>query len=119
MARVKPHLPPDTLPCQNHAGDYAAIVHYLKAVQAMGPAKAKASGRATMATMKGMPTDDDCFGRGSIRADGRTIHPAYLFGVKTPAESRYPGDLYKVLATTPADQAFRPMKAGHCPLVPG
>lgn len=117
MARVKPHLPAGTLPCQNHAGDYAAIVHYLKAVKAMGPAKAKASGRAVMTAMKAMSTDDDCFGPGSIRADGRTIHPAYLFGVKSPGDSKYPGDLYKVLATTPADRAFRPMSAGHCAMV--
>ncbi len=117
MARIKPNLPADTFPCQNHAGDYAVVVHYLKAVKQMGPAQAKASGRATMVAMKAMPTDDDCFGQGSIRADGRTIHPAYLFGVKTPAESKYPGDLYKVLATTPADKAFRPIADGHCPMV--
>jgi branched-chain amino acid transport system substrate-binding protein len=117
MARVKPYLPDGTLPCQNHAGDYAAIVHYLKVAKAMGPAQAKQSGRATMAAMKAMPTDDDCFGPGLIRADGRTIHPSYLFGVKSPEESKYPGDIYKVLATTPADQAFRPMAAGHCAMV--
>lgn len=117
MARVKPHLPEGTLPCQNHAGDYAAVVHYLKVAKAMGPAKAKASGRATMAAMKATPTDDDCFGSGSIREDGRTVHPAYLFGVKSPEESKYPGDLYKVLATTPADKAFRPMAEGHCAMI--
>ncbi len=117
MARVKPHLPEGTFPCQNHAGDYAAVLHYLKVVKAMGPAKAKESGRATMQAMKAMPTDDDCFGPGSIRADGRTIHPAYLFGVKSPAESRYPGDVYKLLATTPTDKAFRPMADGSCAMV--
>jgi branched-chain amino acid transport system substrate-binding protein len=117
MARVKPHLPGGTLPCQNHAGVYAAIVHYLKVAKAMGPAKAKLSGRATMAAMKAMPTEDDCFGVGSIRADGRTIHASYLFGVKSPEESKYPGDLYKVLATTPADKAFRPISEGHCAML--
>jgi branched-chain amino acid transport system substrate-binding protein len=80
----------------------------------MGPAKAKASGRATMATMKSIPTDDDCFGTGSLRADGRVIHPSYMFGVKSPEESKYPGELYKILATTPADKAFRPISEGHC-----
>lgn len=117
MARVKPYLPVGTLPCQNHAGDYAAVMHYLKVAKSMGPVKAKESGRATMIAMKAVPTDDDCFGVGSIRADGRVIHPAYLFGVKSPAESKYPGDLYKVLATTPADKAFRPMADGHCAMV--
>ena len=114
MARVKPHLPAGTWPCQNHAGDYAAAMHYLKVAKAMGVAKAKESGRATMIAMKAMPTDDDCFGEGSIRADGRVIHPSYLFGVKSPEESKYPGDVYKVLATTPADQAFRPIADGQC-----
>lgn len=113
-ARMKPHLPDGTLICQNHAGSYGTVVHYLKAVKAMGPAKAKASGRATMAVMKSMPTDDDAFGKGEIRKDGRVIHPCYLFGVKTPEESKYPGDYYKILATTPADKAFRPIADGNC-----
>ncbi len=117
MARVKRYLPEGTLPCQNHAGNYAAVTHYLNVAKAMGPAKAKVSGRTTMTAMKAVPTDDDCFGVGSIRADGRVIHPAYLFGVKSPAESKYPGDLYKVLATTPADKAFRPIADGHCAMV--
>ncbi|MDR3529833.1 MAG: ABC transporter substrate-binding protein [Rhodopila sp.] len=116
-ARVRPYLSAGTLPCQNQAGSYAAVLHYLKAAKAMGPAKAKASGRATMAAMKATPTDDDCFGAGSIRADGRVIHPSYLFGVKSPAESKYPGDLYKVLATTPTDKAFRPISEGRCAMV--
>ena len=119
MSRVSPLLPAGTLPCQNHAGSYAAVTHYLKTVKAMGAAKAQQSGRATMAAMKATPTDDDCFGAGSIRADGRVLHPAYLFGVKTPQESKYPGDLYKVLATTPADRAFRPLADGGCALAHG
>jgi branched-chain amino acid transport system substrate-binding protein len=117
MSRVKPLLPAGTLPCQNQAGSYAAVIHYLKVVKAMGAAKAKQSGRATMVAMKGMATDDDCFGQGSIRMDGRVIHPSYLFGVKSPEESKYPGDLYKVLATTPADKAFRPLTEGGCAMV--
>jgi branched-chain amino acid transport system substrate-binding protein len=66
-----------------------------------------------------MPTDDPLFGKGSVRVDGRVIHPAYLFEVKKPSESKYPGDFYKVRATIPADEAFRPLKDGGCPLVSG
>lgn len=68
--------------------------------------------------MKAMPTEDDAFGAGLIRADGRKIHPVYLFEVKTPGESKAPWDYYKLIATTPAEQAFRPISEGGCPLVP-
>jgi branched-chain amino acid transport system substrate-binding protein len=115
--RVKPELPSGVFPNMDQAGSYAALVHYLKVVKEMGPARAKESGRATVAAMKRMPTDDDCFGPGLIREDGRKIHPAYLFRVKKPEESRYAGDVYTHLATTPADEAFRPMAEGGCPLV--
>ena len=67
--------------------------------------------------MKTIPTEDECYGRGSIRADGRKIHPSYLFEVKKPSESKGPWDYYKLLATTPADEAFRPLAAGGCSLV--
>ncbi len=99
------------------AGCYAATLHYLKAVAALGVAEAKKSGSATVARMKSMPTDDDCFGPGSIRADGRALHPVYLYEVKTPEESKYPWDYYKLLATTPADEGFRPLAEGGCRLV--
>ncbi len=69
--------------------------------------------------MKAMPADDDCFGPGGIRADGRKLHPAYLFRVKAPTESRGPWDYYDLLATIPAEQAFRPLAEGSCPLVGG
>ena len=115
--RVKPELPSGVFPNMDQAGSYAALVHYLKVVKALGPARAKESGRATVAAMKRMPTDDDCFGPGLIREDGRKIHPAYLFRVKKPEESRYAGDVYTHLATTPADEAFRPMAEGGCPLI--
>ena len=91
-------------------------LHYLKAVAAL---KSAADGKAVVAKMKEMPTDDPLFGKGMVRADGRKIHPAYLFEVKTPAESKYPGDDYKLRATIPADQAFRPMKDDNCPMVSG
>jgi branched-chain amino acid transport system substrate-binding protein len=116
--RVKPSLPEGVFPNMDQAGSYAATRHYLKAVQAMGVPGAKTSGRATVATMKRMSTDDDCFGTGLIREDGRKIHPSYLFQVKKPAESRYSGDVYRLLVTTPADQAFRPINQGGCLLVP-
>ena len=67
-----------------HAGDYSSALHYLKVVAEMGAAKAKADGAATVARMKAMPTDDDCFGPGRIREDGRKIHPCFLFQVKKP-----------------------------------
>jgi branched-chain amino acid transport system substrate-binding protein len=105
------------VPTMFQAGDYAASLHYLKAAADMGVAAAKADGRAAVARMKAMPTDDDCFGTGSIREDGRKIHPSYLFEVKSPAESRQEWDLYKLVATTPAEQAFRPLNEGGCPLV--
>jgi len=117
MARIKPRLPAGVFPNEVHAGAYAAVAHYLKTVKAMGPDKAKQSGRETVAAMKGIPTDDDCFGHGSIRADGRTIHPCYLFKVKTPAASRYPGDDFITLATIPAEEAFRPINEGGCPMI--
>ena len=99
------------------AGDYSAALHYLKTAQEMGVEQAKTDGAATVARMKAMPTDDDCFGKGSIREDGRKLHPAYLFQVKTPAESKKPWDYYNVRATIPAEEAFRPLKDGGCPLV--
>jgi branched-chain amino acid transport system substrate-binding protein len=104
-------------PTMVQAGCYGAALHYLKTVADMGVAAAKADGRAVVARMKAMPTDDDAFGRGTIRADGRKIHPAYLFEVKSPAESRGEWDVYKLAATTPGEEAFRPLNEGGCPLV--
>jgi branched-chain amino acid transport system substrate-binding protein len=104
-------------PNMSQAGNYSCTLHYLKAVQSMGAAAAKADGAATVARMKAMPTDDDCFGLGQIREDGRKIHPVYLFEVKKPSESRHEWDLYKLIATTPADEAWRPLSEHACPLV--
>jgi branched-chain amino acid transport system substrate-binding protein len=101
-------------PTMGQAGVYAGTLHYLKAVYAL---KSAADGAKVVAKMKELPTDDVLFGKGTVRADGRKIHPAYLFEVKAPSESKYPGDFYKLLATIPADEAFRPLKDGHCPLV--
>jgi branched-chain amino acid transport system substrate-binding protein len=114
--KVKPHMA-SNMPAMSHAGCYASVLHYLKAAADMGAAAAKADGAAAVARMKAMPTDDDCFGAGRIREDGRKIHPSYLFEVKTPAESKAPWDYYKLLQTTPAEEAFRPLSEGGCPLV--
>lgn len=116
MNRVKPKTP-NNWPNQNHAGMYSSTLHYLKAVHAIGVEKAKASGAVAVAAMKAMPTQDDCFGKGSIRIDGRKIHPAYLFQVKTPQESKGQWDYYKLISTTPAEMAFQPLADTGCPLV--
>ena len=100
-------------PTMVQAGVYAAILHYLKAVEALK----SDDGTKVVAKMKEMPTDDPLFGKGTIRADGRKIHPAYLMEVKKPSESKGAYDYYKVRATIPADQAFRPLADGGCPLV--
>ncbi len=115
--RVQQKLPAGVFPNYVHAANYSGILHYLKAVEALGIARAKASGREVVAQMKRMPTDDDAFGQGSIREDGRKIHPSYLLEVKKPGESRYPGDVYRLAATVPAEQAFRPLSEGGCPMV--
>ncbi len=116
-ARVRPHIGANNALCMNHAGGYAAVAHYLKAVADMGVAAAKANGAEAVARMKAMPCDDDCFGPGSIRPDGRKLHPAYLFEVKKPEESRGTFDYYKLLQTTPGEDAFRPLAEGGCALV--
>ena len=101
-------------PTMVHAGVYSAVTHYLKAVEAL---KSDADGKAVVAKMKELPTDDKLFGKGTVRADGRKIHPMYLVEVKKPTESKAPWDYFKVRATIPADEAFRPLSEGGCPLV--
>jgi branched-chain amino acid transport system substrate-binding protein len=101
-------------PSMAQAGCYSATLHYLKAVSALGADVAKKDGLAVVNKMKAMPTDDDCFGKGRIREDGRKIHPAYLFKVKAPSESKGEWDLYKLIGTTPAEEAFRPMAEDGC-----
>ncbi|MGE4167850.1 MAG: ABC transporter substrate-binding protein [Xanthobacteraceae bacterium] len=102
-------------PTMIHAGVYASVTHYLKAVHALK----SDDGKAVVAKMKETPTDDPLFGKGTIRADGRKIHDMYLFEVKKPEESKGPWDYYKLRATIPAAEAFRPMNEGNCPLVKG
>ncbi|MFY9758097.1 MAG: ABC transporter substrate-binding protein [Pseudolabrys sp.] len=101
-------------PTMIHAGVYAGILHYLKARLEMG---GDPEGKAVVAKMKAMPTDDPLFGKGTIDAAGRKRHDAYLFEVKSPAESKHPGDFYNLKATIPAKDAFRDPKDSGCPLV--
>jgi len=105
--------PRNNYPTMIHAGVYSSVLHYLKAVEAIKTD----DGTKVVEQMKKMTTDDPLFGKGTIRADGRKIHPAYLVEVKKPAESTGPWDLHKIRATIPAEQAFRPMAEGGCPLV--
>ncbi len=104
------------MPSMVQAGVYGAVLHYLKAVEAL---RSDADGRATVAKMKEMPTDDPLFGKGTIRSDGRKIHDMYLLEVKKPEELKGPWDYMKVRATIAAAEAFRPLKDGGCPLVSG
>ncbi len=116
MTRIKPKI--SLWPNSIQAGQYSSALHYFKAVAELGAGAAKADGAATIARMKAMPTDDDCFGSGGkIREDGRKIHPCYLFEVKKPDESRQEWDLLKTVAVTPAEDAFRPLSEHACPLL--
>jgi len=103
-------------PTMVHAGVYSAVTHYLKALEAT---KNDTDGAKVVAQMKATPTDDNLFGKGTIRQDGRKIHDMYLFEVKKPSESKAPWDYYKQRAVIPAAQAFRPLGEGNCPLVKG
>jgi branched-chain amino acid transport system substrate-binding protein len=114
--RLKPRLK-DVKPNMASIANYSAALHYLKAVADMGVPAAKASGVDAVNRMKAMPCDDDAFGPGRIREDGRKLCPSYLFEVKKPSESKAPWDYYKLLQTTPAEEAFRPLNEGGCSLV--
>ena len=107
--RLLANFKENNYPNQAHASSYSSTLHYLKSVRAMGGAAAKQSGRAAVAKMKALPTDDDAFGPGAVRVDGRGAFPAYLFEVKTPAESKSEWDLYKLLRTTPASEVLHPL----------
>jgi len=109
--RMKNHA----MPTMVHAGVYAGLLHYFKALEALGGNPH--DGAKVVAEMKKLPTDDPLFGKGSIRIDGRGIHPAYLFEVKKPSESKGEYDLYKLIGTTPGDEAFRPLSESKCSLV--
>jgi branched-chain amino acid transport system substrate-binding protein len=112
--RFQERHPKRLMPNDMQAGVYSGVLHYLKAVDKVGSA---ADGKAVVVAMKAMPTDDSLFGKGSIREDGRKLHPIYLFQVKSPAESKNDWDFYKLVSTIPADQAFRPLREGGCSLI--
>ena len=112
--RYQERHPKKMMPNHMQAGVYAGVMHYLKAVEKVG---SPTDGAAVVAAMKATPTDDLLFGKGTIREDGRKIHPMYLLQVKTPAESKSEWDVFKISATIPADKAFRPLAEGGCPLL--
>ena len=114
-ARFQPRMKNKNMPGMVPAGDYAGVTHYLKALAALDGNPH--DGAKVIAKMKEMPTDDPLFGKGEIRIDGRAIHPAYLFEVKSPTESKGEWDLYKLVSTIPAAEAFRPLAESACPLV--
>ncbi|KMO34715.1 ABC transporter permease [Methylobacterium variabile] len=115
-ARYAARHPRRAMPNDMQAGIYSAVEHYLKAVSTV---KESGDGRAVVAAMKAMPTDDPIFGQGRIREDGRKLHPMYLLVTKTPAESKGGWDYFKPVRTVPAEEAWRPLAEGGCPLVKG
>jgi branched-chain amino acid transport system substrate-binding protein len=114
--RVKPKTP-NNWPNMAHAGCYAGSLHFMKAINHIGVKAAKASGKAIADAMKALPTEDDCFGKGSVREDGRGMFNAYLFQVKKPSESKMKWDYYKLVQTSTPDKAWRPLNAGGCPFI--
>jgi len=115
--RVRDRMPGKHPPNMIQAGCYGSALHYLKAVAALGAGRAKADGAAAVAQMKAMPTMDDAFGPGSIRADGRALFPAFLFQARAPAAIKNGWDLLDLVATTPAAEAWRPIGEGGCSLI--
>ena len=115
--RVRDRMPGKHPPNMIQAGCYGSALHYLKAVAALGPAKAKADGAAAVAQMKAMRTMDDAFGPGSIRGDGRALFPAFLFKTRAPGDIKNGWDLLDLVAATPATEAWRPIDEGGCSLM--
>jgi branched-chain amino acid transport system substrate-binding protein len=110
-ARMKNNSPPSMV----HAGVYAGLLHYFKALEALGGNPH--DGVKAVDKMKSIPTDDALFGQGEVQPNGRAIHPAYLFEVKKPSESKAPWDFYKLVGTVPGDQAFTPLSESKCALL--
>jgi branched-chain amino acid transport system substrate-binding protein len=113
--RFQKASPKGSMPSMTVAGLYAEILHYLKAMEALG--SNPHDGAKVVAKMKEIPTDDPLFGKGPLRADGRRLIPAYLFEVKKPEESKGPWDYYKLVATISPEDAAKPLEASDCPLV--
>ena len=110
-ARMKTGAPPTMV----QAGVYAGLMHYFKGLEALGGNPH--DGVKVVEKMKSIPTDDPLFGKGEVQPNGRAIHPAYLFEVKKPSESKVPWDFYKLVGTVPADQAFTPLAESKCALL--
>ena len=110
-ARMKNGAPPTMV----QAGVYAGLMHYFKALEALGGNPH--DGVKVVEKMKSIPTDDPLFGKGEVQPNGRAIHPAYLFEVKKPSESKAPWDFYKLVGTVAADQAFTPLSESKCALL--
>ena len=112
--RFQAEHPNKAMPNDMHAGMYAATFHLMKA---MAQTKSADDGIKLVDAMKAIPTDDPLFGKGSIRVDGRALHPVYLMSVKSPAESSGPWDCFKTVATVKPEDAWRPLDKGGCPFV--
>ena len=110
-ARMKNGAPPSMV----QAGVYSGLLHYLKALDALGANPH--DGVKVVEKMKSLPTDDPLFGKGEIQPNGRTIHSAYLFEVKKPSETKGPWDFYKRIGSVPGDQAFTPLSESKCALL--
>ncbi|HYA74022.1 MAG TPA: ABC transporter substrate-binding protein [Roseiarcus sp.] len=106
--------PSKMMPNDMHAGMYAATEHLLKA---MAQTKSADDGVKLVDAMKAIPTDDALFGKGSIRIDGRKLHPVYLMTTKALAESKGDWDYFKLVSTIKAEDAWRPLEKGGCPFV--
>ncbi|MCX7322496.1 MAG: ABC transporter substrate-binding protein [Hyphomicrobiales bacterium] len=113
--RFQERMKNKSMPTTVHAGVYSSLLHYFKTLDAMGGNSH--DGLKIVDKMKATPTDDIIFGKGTIQPNGRKLHPAYLFEVKKPGESKGPWDYYKLVATIPADQAFTPLDKSSCPLL--
>jgi branched-chain amino acid transport system substrate-binding protein len=111
--RFEQRFPKHQKPNDMQAGVYSSILAYLKAVDKVGKAD---DGKAIVAAMKASPAEDPVYGKVTIRADGRAMHPVYLLQAKAPQESKEPWDYFKIVSTIPAERAFRPLEQGHCPL---
>jgi branched-chain amino acid transport system substrate-binding protein len=113
--RFQERMKNKAMPTTVQAGVYSSLIHYFKTLDAMGGNSH--DGLKIVDKMKATPTDDIIFGKGTIQPNGRKLHPAYLFEVKKPEESKGPWDYYKLVATIPADQAFTPLDKSACPLL--
>jgi branched-chain amino acid transport system substrate-binding protein len=113
--RFQKRMKGQSMPTMMHAGVYSSLLHYFKALEALGGNSD--DGIKIVEKMKSLPTEDVLFGKGVVQPNGRKIHPAYLFEVKAPSESKKPWDYYKLVATIPAEEAFMPLSESTCPLL--